>query len=208
MSTSAQFMLLGDFSTASKQEEGVKLRGGWECLCYQWENSQPLLWLMNEFSEWMRDWGNCAQSYPALDGTFRQTYAYAYASSQAPSACSTLWNFVEHCMKVKLIRKTHNIYEIKLPKVNTDLNVCASLHVCAPSLVHLFMLSSVHDLLLAYVHLCIVSCKPAILLRPLRRLPPAWPVPKTNRQISSLWFSLVVIVLPPWLPNWPLPPLI
>lgn len=36
----------------------------------------------------------------------------------------------------------------------------------------------------------------------------AWPIPKQNRKITSLWFSRAVIVLPPWLPNCLFPPLI
>lgn len=159
-------MLLREFWTGYKRGEGVKFGGGRECLCYQWENLQPLLWLMNEFSEWMR-------SHSALMVTFRRT--------------------------------GRDFMRILLEELSLWDKVAQTKHRFECTYVHTFMCIylwsvNIHDLLLACAHLCIVSCNPAIHLSPPQNTS-AWPAPKQNRQITSLWFSLVVIVCTPWFPN-------
>lgn len=75
--------------------------------------------------------------------------------------------------------------------------------LCVCSLSHLFfflLLLQIHvspdELLLAYAHLCVVSCEPSYSARTTANSPPAWPRPKQNRKITSLWF-IPLVVLPP-----------
>lgn len=70
---------------------------------------------------------------------------------------------------------TSNLLAIKLLELSTDFNVSA--HLCV--YVYLF---NIHDLLLAYAHLCIMSCYPAIGLRALQTLLPPGPLPNTTEK--------------------------
>lgn len=92
----------------------------------------------------------------------------------------------------------------------TDLNVY--LFVFVHSFIFLFLFCFKPMLAILTYHLLLHICAscpvtPAILLGPPQTSSPAWPATKQNRKITSLWFTLLV-VLPPRLPNCLFPPLL
>lgn len=116
-------MLHREFWTGHKRGEGVKFGGGRECLCYQWENSQPLLCLMNEFSEWTLSSSVCALSCPSVFGTTRRTYRGFLSVCVGWHVVELIW-FValEHCGKHA--RTTCNRDKAPCPPAWTHVHVC------------------------------------------------------------------------------------
>lgn len=197
-------MLHREFWTGYKRGEGVKFGGGRECLCYRGENSQPFPWLMNEFREWNAVLG-CHVRCHVLCWLWPDRGLYSHLCLPcfwADPICSPLCGFAQHCMK--LIRMTYNLYEMKLFELNTTLDVHESacrhmeLQEC---MYHQWLIFCLYT----FVHCVLWTSSSA---ETAANTFPAWPVPKQNRKITSLWFSPVVIVLPPWLPNCLFPPLI
>lgn len=131
--------------------------GSWACLPYQWQNPQPVPLLMNECRE-LRCPGctDCGLDWPRLS-----------AGSLFSLSSSDLCNSAQNCKKVKQIRMTYIIYETWLLKQNrfVKVQVCLCLfHICLCVFIIMNYCLPMHIL-------CIMSCHPDILLRPLQTFP-------------------------------------